>query len=161
MEYGKKDILYFIVQDVRLCIDLNFVEKVLPLSFIDRIPNSTNYVVGIMNVAGQSTPVIDLALRIGLQRNKEYSIDATIILCNNVTQRMGLVVDTILGIEQVEQNVLQMNESFIAKKSYISGVIKLKDELLLQLDMAVILDVKLTLENEKLTNKAFTPSVDY
>lgn len=150
VELEKKcHILHFLLEDVRLCVDLNFVDKILPLIFIEKVPKSPGYLVGIMNIAGISVPVIDLALRVGLQRKNPYSLDNQIILCSEGSHQAGIVVDKIIGLEQIEKNSLQMNKDFQEKSSPILGVFKLYDDLIFQLNMTMVLDIQLTSEKNK------------
>lgn len=142
-------ILHFMLQDISVCIDLNIVNKILPLIFIEKIPKSPNYVVGIMNIAGKSVFVIDLALRLGLERKNTYSLDIPIILCTQGSHLIGIIVDKIIGIEKVEQNILQMGEDFQSEKSPVKGVIKIKDNLILALNMSIILEINMTLDKDK------------
>jgi purine-binding chemotaxis protein CheW len=157
-EINKKlNILHFKLQDIQFCVDLNVVDKVLLLAFIEKIPNSPNYLVGLMNFSGNSVPVIDLSLRLGLNRDTIYTLDTPIILCTKGSHRVGIVVDEILGIQQIEKDLVQMNEDFRDENTHILGVVKRNDDLILILNSETILDIHLTMKKNiktKLTQMA-------
>jgi len=140
-------ILHFMLQGIQLCLDLNIVKKVIPLVFIEKIPKSENYVVGVMNIGGKGVPVIDLALRLELNRINIYSLDTPIILCQQGMYETGIVVDKILGIELIENDLLQTNQNFLDKHSAVSGVIHINDELVLMLDAKMVLDKDVSINN--------------
>ncbi len=145
------NILHFILQGIHLCIHLSVVEKIFPLTFIEKIPYSPNYLVGVMNFSGKSIPVIDLALRLSLERKHFYSLDTPIILCDHQSHQTGVIVDEIIGLAQVKQDQLQMHEDFQGDKSSILGVIRSNDDLILMLNMDAVL--KINLRSEKNSNK--------
>lgn len=152
------NILHFILQDIHLCINLNVVKKIFPLTFIERIPYSPSYLVGVMNFSGKSVPVIDLALRLGLKRKHFYSLDTPIILCTHLSHQIGMIVDEIIGLAQVKQDQLQMHEDFQTDKSPILGVIHSNDDLILMLNMDAILKINLRTEKSA-TKLKLTPLI--
>lgn len=79
------------------CIDLSDIERTISLVTIQPMPGSAPHVVGIMNFAGSSLPVIDLAIRLGLQ-SAAYTLDTPILVCVHEKRRIGVIVQDIVGI---------------------------------------------------------------
>ncbi len=144
-------ILHFMLQGIQLCLNLNVVKKIVPLVFIEKIPKSQNYVVGVMNVSGKSVPVIDLASRLDLNRKNIYSLDTPIILCQQGIYETGMVVDKIMGIELIDHDLLQTNHNFLDKHSPVLGVIHINKDLVLMLDASKILDDHIAINNKTIT----------
>lgn len=126
--------LHFVVQRVRICVELDFISKILPLTLLETVPQAENYLAGLLNLAGTSVPVIDLALCLKLPRKDLYTINTPIILCMIEHQYLGIVVDHILGLVNFEKNNMQMNADFKQNQSPFKGVVTLHDELSLLLD---------------------------
>lgn len=145
-------ILYFMLQGVHLCLDLKVVKKVIPLTLIEKVPYGSTYLVGIMNLAGNSVPIIDLALRLGLNRKNPYSLDTPIILCQQDLYQTGIVVDKIVGIEEIEESTLQGSERFLGNPSPIIGSIELNDNLILMLNISTIIDINTPIKNDIIMN---------
>ena len=61
---NKLHILQILMQHIHLCIPLQYIIKVFPLMELKEIPGTPPYCAGLMNVRGESIPVIDLALRL-------------------------------------------------------------------------------------------------
>ena len=146
-------ILHFMLQGIQCCLDLNVVQKVIPLTFIEKIPNSANYLVGIMNLSGISVPVLDLALRINLQHEKKYTLDTPIVICHDGISDTGLVVDKIMGIELINEAALQRHGNLSDMNSPVLGVIEINHKLVLMLDVKTILDMSKSIDNSTLVHK--------
>lgn len=145
------------VLNLRICIELNHVEKVLPLMALENVPNAPAYFVGLMNLAGKSIPVIDLARRLSMTREKPYSLDVPILICMQGEKQVGLIVDEVKGLTDVEESALQMRAEFNADNSPIVGTINLENELYLLLNLKVILNISYTLQK---TDQALDPDVE-
>lgn len=141
---SKFQVLRFQVQKVRMCMDLDYVKKVLPLIQLETVPSSPTYLTGLMNLAGKSIPVIDLALRLGLKRNELYTLDNQILLCSDGTNEIGLIVDNVIGLANVSEEELQMRSDF--DNSPFIAAVTLENELSLFLNMSEIIAISLTLE---------------
>src|SRR5690349_17517994 len=100
----KSNMLRFRIQEVRLCLDLADIKKIFLLPRLQKVPNSAIYVAGLINIAGMSVPVIDLALRLKLERTQPYNLETSIVLCQTEKQEMGLIVDQIIDIKPIEKN---------------------------------------------------------
>lgn len=143
----KLQVLHFLLQNVRFCIDIQHLEKVLPLVLIETIPNSPPYIVGLMNLAGKSVPVIDLAIRLGLQRTESYSLNTPILLCTVNGKTAGLIIDYIIGLADIEPRAIQMHEEFDKSHSPFQYSISLETEVALLVNAEYILDFSLHMDN--------------
>ncbi len=139
----KLKILHFILQDVRLCMELQYIERVLPLPLLEAVPGSPIYFAGLMNYQGESVPIIDLALRLGLTRGLPYSLDTPILLCFEHANRVGLIIDKIVGLADIEKRLIQMHDAFVSTHSPFSGAVALETGVSLLVDVPQILKVSL------------------
>jgi purine-binding chemotaxis protein CheW len=89
------------------CIDLNNVERTISLVALQHMPGSAAYVAGIMNYAGSSLVVIDLAIRLGLP-SAPYKLDTPILICVHEHHRLGVIVSDIVGIQTLQQKDQQL-----------------------------------------------------
>lgn len=89
------------------CIDLDNVERTISLVDIQAMPGSAPCVVGIMNYAGSSLAVIDPAIRLGLQTSP-YTLDTPILVCVHEQQRMGVILQDIVGLQTLRQQDQQL-----------------------------------------------------
>jgi purine-binding chemotaxis protein CheW len=95
------------VGEILACIDLSSVERTFSLVALQAMPGSAPSMAGIMNFAGSSVPVIDLALRLGLP-SSPYKLDTPIVVCAHEQQRVGLIVMDIIGIQNLHEHEQQL-----------------------------------------------------
>lgn len=147
----KVQVIRLLAKNVRVCLPISHVNKILPLMMLEAVPNSPYFVVGLMNYAGQSIPVLDLAARLGLERDQPYSLDTPLLLCTDGSQELALLADRILGLADVAENTLQMSEQFNPDSSPFLGSVTLGSELFLLLNAKRILDFRLSSHQEDRT----------
>ncbi len=141
---GKLQVLHFLLHDAHFCIEIKYIEKILPLVLIEAVPNSPKYLVGLMNYAGQSIPVIDLAIYLGFARDHKYSLDTPILLCSDENHTVGIIVDHAIGLDVIEEKSIQMHEEFNTDESPFIAAITLKTEVALLINTKRILGFNLT-----------------
>ncbi len=144
-------VLHFLLQNIRVCVELNYIQRILPLPLLETVPGSPPYLAGLMNLAGTSIPVIDLGLRIGLQRINSYSLDMPILLCLDGSQRTGMIVDDVLGLVKVDTSDVQMRTDFVQHDSPFLGVLPVNAELSLFLNIKRVITISLTAKKSNLT----------
>jgi len=93
------------------CMDLHSVERTFSLVALQVVPGGAPYVAGIMNLAGKSVPVIDLAIRMGLP-SLSYGLDTPIVVCVHGDHRVGVIVTDIIGIHDLHEHDQQLSREF-------------------------------------------------
>lgn len=116
------DVLNCTVINTNICLELKNIQKILPLAKLTILPNCPDYMVGMLNLAGKSIPVVDLGVRLSLTRVEPYSLNTPVILCtffdrNNMPQSVALIVDKILEIENLDRHELHLSD-YIDKPDY-------------------------------------------
>lgn len=135
----KLQIIHFTVENVHLCIDLQFINKIIILPMLKSVPGCPNYLAGLLNMASKSIPVIDLAIRLGLHRRKKYSLETPILICSYSDRETGLIVDSIGGLKLIAEGILQMRDEFNDPHLPFHGVLPIDGQLALLIDMKRIL----------------------
>lgn len=137
-------VLKMMVRQANFCIDIKYIVKVLPLMELEIVPAGPHYVAGVMNLAGKSIPVIDLALRLSLDREEPYSLDTPIVLCAFNGVEAGLIIDQVLGLATVDQRTIQMGEEFAKPESLILGTLTMGTDVSLLIATDRVLTFNLT-----------------
>jgi purine-binding chemotaxis protein CheW len=107
---------------------------------VTQVPNSPEYVDGVINLRGKVIPVIDLRRRFGIDR-KEHDKNTRIIVVDLNGIVVGFVVDAVKEVLRIPRSVTEPPPSFTTDVSadYITGVGKLEDRLLILLDLERVL----------------------
>jgi purine-binding chemotaxis protein CheW len=105
-----------------------------------KIPNTPKFVDGIINLRGDITPIINLKKRFNLD---EASIDSDtrIIVINIKSRQVGFVVDEASQVIRLSEEDIEPAPELVAgvDKKYITGVGKLKDRIVLLLNLEEVL----------------------
>lgn len=137
-------VLQFLLQDIKVCIDLRYIEKILPLPLLKTIPSSPNYFVGLMNFKNNCIPIIDLAISMGISRNKIYPLDIPILLCSDGIHRIGLIVDQVLELDQLDESNIEKSNDFASNNSPFCGFVSKETTVLLLINMEWVFSLKVT-----------------
>ncbi len=139
IENHSLQILSFMSQKVRLCAEIKYIDKVIQLVRLEPVPGSPTYLVGLLNLAGESIPIIDLALRLNLQRSENYSLDTPILISKYAHKKMGILVDNIMGLTTLKEKNLQIHEEFKHENSPFLAAANVDNELALLINMPFLI----------------------
>ena len=111
---------------------------------ITEIPNTAEYIEGIINLRGKIVVVVDLASKVGLT-SKENDMNTRIIVIEVDGNTVGMIVDTCNEVLRLDGNNIEAAPSIITRKinaDYIEGVGILDERLLILLDLKKVLAAK-------------------
>lgn len=125
-------------------VEILKVREIIGLMDITKVPQTPDFVEGVINLRGKVIPVIDLRSKFGLERT-EYN-EQTCIIVVDVGLMMGIIVDTVSEVNDfVSENIEpppQLGGS--VDTSFILGMGKIKD------DVKILLDIDKVLTTEEL-----------
>lgn len=121
-------------------VDVKKVEGVISMVDITRMPRAPQFVEGIINLRGQIVAVVDLANRLGIE-STERGAATRIVVVEAQEVKVGLVVESpeVLNISQEDIEASPMLATSDVNASFIMGVVKLGDRLLILLDVDRVL----------------------
>ena len=122
------------------CASLHTISQVIPLPYLAAVPGGPAYLVGLVNLAGSCVPVVDLALCLGLGRSEPYTLDTPLLICVNEAAIIGVVVDQVAGIVEIDQPQTQEKPAFVQATPLLHGAITLQGELSLLIDIATLVN---------------------
>ena len=133
-------LVVFNLGDEEFGIDIDQVKAVMRMMPITPIPDSPDFIKGVSNVRGEIAVVIDLRSRLFLPAKKEVE-SKQIVMIEQEKNLFGLMVDEvseILGVPETEIKTTPELTTGI-DRVHISGVITLKDRLIVVLDLTKML----------------------
>lgn len=118
-------------------IELKYINEIIGIQPITAIPEVEDYIKGLINLRGKIIPVIDVRVRFK-QEEKPYNDRTCIIIINVKSIVVGLIVETIAGVVQIDDASIELPPSFsssITKNHYVYGLGKTGDSVKLLLDV--------------------------
>ncbi len=124
-------------------LKIQYVSEIIQFQAITAIPETADYIKGLINLRGKIIPVIDISLRFK-QEPVEYNDRTCIIVINVQNTLVGLIIEKIAEVVEIrEENILpppSIGKSDKVQNKYVYGIGKVGDS------------VKLLLDPEKLLN---------
>lgn len=145
-EYEEEDTqkgryLTFTLDDNVYGLQIRFVTEIIGVQTATKVPETPDYVKGIINLRGRIIPLIDVRLKFG-KEEIPYNERTCIIVIDVESVAVGLIVDKV-------DDVLSLDDSQIARppssgsvgfeNRYIEGIGKVGDMVLLLLDAEKLL----------------------
>lgn len=117
-------------------IELKYIVEIIGIQSITAIPEVEDYIKGLINLRGKIIPVIDVRIRFK-QEPLEYNDRTCIIIINVNGTIVGLIVETIAGVVNIDDSDIEPPPSLStenAKNKYVYGLGKTGDKVKLLLD---------------------------
>ncbi|HAO19343.1 MAG: hypothetical protein BWK80_14830 [Desulfobacteraceae bacterium IS3] len=127
-------------------VDILMVQEIIRSVMITSVPNSPDFIEGVINLRGSIIPVIDLRKRLRLKNRVEQTPGATWILIINVDDRVtGFIVDSVTKVLKINADTIEPPPDIVVaglESQYIRGVCDIDNRLLILLDFSRILQLK-------------------
>jgi purine-binding chemotaxis protein CheW len=139
----------FVLEDVEYGVDILAVHEILRFPEITRLPNTPNFIKGVINLRGNVIPVVDVRKRFGFSRAR--ITDLTRIIVIETTDKLtGLMVDNVHQVVRISRNNVDPPSELIegVSEEYIWGIGRLKDRLIVILNLSNILFLEEDKEKE-------------
>ena len=107
---------------------------------ITKVPNAPGYVEGVINLRGRVIPVIDLRLKLGMEK-KEPDKNTRIVVVEVREKIVGFIVDAVKEVIRIPEEITEEPPDIVTglNSEYIKAVGKLEDRLLILIDLKKIL----------------------
>ncbi|MBP1971210.1 purine-binding chemotaxis protein CheW [Virgibacillus natechei] len=128
-------------------VDVQQVLSIERTQEITAVPRTSAFIKGVIQLRGEMTPIIDLKER--LQLGETEKTDANRILVVQLDDiQVGLIVDSASEVIDIDPAVIEPAPKIIGEiqETFLKGVAKLEERLLILLDLEKILDFNETNE---------------
>ena len=124
-------------------LGIQSIQEINRMVEITRVPNSPDFVSGVINLRGKVIPIINLRKRFGFPP-KENDRNTRIIVVELDTMVVGFIVDSVSEVLRIPKNITEPPPSIVAGigSEYIMAVAKLENRLLILLDLERVLKDK-------------------
>jgi len=142
-EEKKKEyqLVVFKIGEEEFGVDISQVREIVRLIEVTYMPKAPAFIEGVVNLRGQIVAVIDLAKRLGIPSRPRG--DTTRIIVIEIGENtVGMIVDSVSEVLRISSENIEEVPGLIeteVPEHYIRGVGKLKDRLLVLLDLNRVL----------------------
>ena len=137
--------LTFIMADEEYGVDILAVQEIRGWESATPVPNSPNYLKGVINLRGTIVPIMDLRLRFDLPKI-EYGEETVVVVLkiftSSGTRTMGIIVDAIsdvydVPIGEAKNKGLGDNQN----SNFIKGLVTVKKNMVILLELENLLTI--------------------
>ena len=145
---GKERLLQlvgFVIGKELFGVDILMVQEIIRETPITPIPNSPDFIEGVINLRGNIIPVIDLRRRLNLRDAAAPDGQIWIMILNVDGRVTGFIVDSVTQVLKVPSNSIKPPPDIVVsglQSQYITGVCRIDQRLLILLDFNRILLVE-------------------
>ena len=120
-------------------IDINFIDNIVRMCKITRVPKVQSYFKGVMNLRGEIVPVMSIRKKMRLPDDVITDASRIIIIKLEEKGSIGIIVDEVC--EVITLNMAEV-EKTTAKDSFINGIGKNGEELISLFEISAIVEEK-------------------
>lgn len=147
-------VIVFQLKNQQYGVDIQQIRSIERLQNITTIPNTSDFIKGVINLRGEVIAIIDLRERLNI--DQVDITDNTRVLIVSVDQvQIGLIVDSATDVLDIDPTSIDPSPEIVGDidVTFVKGVAKLENKLLILLDLARVLnfneleEVKEVIEN--------------
>ncbi|MCI5587823.1 MAG: chemotaxis protein CheW [Lachnospiraceae bacterium] len=118
-------------------ISIKYVNEIIGLQQVTKVPDTEDFIIGLINLRGKVIPVIDVRIRFGMEP-LEYNDRTSVIVIDVKSTVIGLIVDEIDGVSAFAEKEItpppSVSDLESQARKYVFGIGRNDDEVRLLLD---------------------------
>ena len=146
--------LSFIMDSEEYAVGILSVREIRGWEAVTPLPNTPDYVKGIINLRGIVVPIIDLRQRFNLEV-VEYT-DTTVVIILNTTDQVdcqnlvGIIVDAVSEVYDVAADTIRAAPNLGSQidTRFIKGIVEINDKMIILTEVQTLLDTEELFSND-------------
>ena len=143
MALDNSKIIIFELNGERYAADIKEVERILGYEEPTVLPEAPHFVKGVINHEEKILPIISLSNKFNIGEGTNYE-PKKIIVVKRKEKKFGIIVDNVYEVRDIDggcvENAPEITNT--SERRYISGLIKLKNNIVILLDLEKILSIE-------------------
>lgn len=140
-----RQVIIFTNCNQNFALEIARVEKIIEYIIPKKVPETADFLMGVIRYNGKVIPVVDLNRRLyGEAAVHDENSKIIVILCNN--SLIGLMVHGIIGIRSIEDGMFEASSVGEGRLSgpCISGFLKINEDIIIMLETGDLFDFEQT-----------------
>ena len=140
MDAESSQVLTFVLGSETYGVDILRVQEIRGFSAVTKIPQAPSHVLGVLNLRGSIVPIVDLRMRLNLERAEYTAVTVIIVLsvqCGANRRDFGVVVDGVSDVVDVKTADVRPAPELgsAAATDYIRGLVPVSERMVVLLDI--------------------------
>lgn len=139
-----QQLVSFCLAEETFGVEITKVREIILMCDITNVPQSPPYVKGLINLRSSVIPVVDLRTLFGLSE-RELTSESRIMVMQVGSRVIGIIVDAVDEVLRISEQDIASPPPTVAGlgQDYLTGLVRLEDNLLILLDIDRVLDCEL------------------
>jgi purine-binding chemotaxis protein CheW len=140
-EDDEMQVVAFKLGNEEYAVDILFVQEIIRLLNITRVPRSGENIEGVINLRGNIIPIVNLHFEFNLQTSENQEAKRIIVFKLDEYQ-VGIIVDEVSEVLRIQGNNIEPAAKVYGnlEADHIRGIAKVNERLLILLDLAKIFE---------------------
>jgi purine-binding chemotaxis protein CheW len=135
-EVESKQYIVVMVGDEHYGIDIGYIDNIVRMQKITRVPRVQDYFRGVINLRGEVVPIMSLRKKMGLEDDVFTNASRIIILKLEGNASLGIIVDEVREVVNLSEDEIDKTN----KGKFINGIGKHEEELISLLEINAIVE---------------------
>jgi purine-binding chemotaxis protein CheW len=140
----------FILGAMKYAIELPKIREILTYpELITTLPNTSQWVKGLINLRGEVVPILDTRIKFGTSKAVYDSNTAVIAIITEDKRMVGIVVDKVDDVQKIDINTLSpvSDMGSAIPTRYLKGFLRMENS-----EMLVVMDIEAVIHKDELKN---------
>lgn len=130
----------FVLGEETFCVEVARTREILNLIPVTKVPQTPDYMLGVINLRGQVVPVVDMRLKLGMSSGMQTENSCIIVLevlCGDEKVIVGALADAVSEVLDIMDEQIEPAPRIGTKLNteFIQGMGKVNDQFLILLDI--------------------------
>ncbi|MDC5705674.1 chemotaxis protein CheW [Vibrio europaeus] len=138
-----EEFLSFVLEDEEYGVPILDVREVRGWNAVREVPNSPEYMKGVLEIRGEYVPIVDLRMRFGLSPAEIGSTTVVIVLNDSHKHPLGIIVDGVSEVYPLTEEQIKPSPhvSTSVDHSYVRGIASVTNGHLILIHLEALFDV--------------------
>jgi purine-binding chemotaxis protein CheW len=140
---GSRQLVVFAIGEEEFGIDIEHVNSIEKMLELFKIPNTPDYIEGLVNLRGKVHTVFNLRKRFRMPC-PDFTENTKIIMSNTSASVIGIIVDEVKKIIKVDESEFEATPKALSnlRDKFLSGIVKAEDRVIMLLDVEKIVSAE-------------------
>jgi purine-binding chemotaxis protein CheW len=156
-EGNSNQFLTFMLAGEEYGVDILRVQEIKGWESTTEIPNTPEYIQGVMNLRGTIVPIVDLRCRFDLEKIEYTNMTVVIVLktkAGDTEKTIGFVVDAVSDVYNIDEEQLKPSPDFgnSVSTEFVRGLATVDEKMLILLDIDHLVDTDMDVSQSQMTH---------
>ncbi|RCX17537.1 purine-binding chemotaxis protein CheW [Anaerobacterium chartisolvens] len=137
---ASRQLLVFKLNGDSYGVEITNVDSIVPMKEIVKVPNTPDYIQGLMSLRGKVYTIFNLRKKFSLP-DQEFDENTKIVIVDVNSVTVGFIVDEVNEITHIEEEDIENTPQSLANlgRKYMSGIAKVSEKIIMILDLSHLL----------------------